>query len=259
MGLMENINYYYYDLSDPRIRDFFTMDSIWYPIVITLIYCIVIFKLAPDYMKNRPAYKLSTFIKLYNIFQVITNAYIVINMSACYSFSRFFECRPVVYDTDTCGMKIVKVAYVTLLLKIIDLSETVVYILRKKNNQVSFLHVYHHMSTYLIGLNFAKYVISEISLSVPILNCSVHVIMYFYYFLSNFDGPIKEIIKPFKRYLTLIQMGQFIILLAQAIIVMVQNCGYPRVVIIAVILNAIINYWLFFRFYQKTYLRKKHI
>lgn len=97
-------------------------------------------------------------------------------------------------------------AYFLLWIKIIDLSETAIYLLRKKNNQVSVLHLYHHISTCLVGFIFGRYFTSEVSLLFPILNSGVHVIMYFYYFLSNFDGPIKQMINPFKRYLTLLQM-----------------------------------------------------
>lgn len=89
--------------SDSRLRDWFLMNSIWYPVIIILIYLVVVFKLAPDYMKNRPAYKLNTYIKCYNIFQVIANIYIVKELSYCYQFLRAFECRPMVYLLDDCG------------------------------------------------------------------------------------------------------------------------------------------------------------
>lgn len=95
---------------------------------------------------------------------------------------------------------------ITILLKLIDLSETVIYLLRKKNNQVSFLHLYHHISTFLVGIIYLRYFTSEVSMLFPIMNCGVHVIMYFYYFLSNFPGQIKQMIIPLKRYMTLIQM-----------------------------------------------------
>lgn len=36
------------------------------------------------------------------------------------------------------------------LVKILDLFETVIFVLKKKNNQVSFLHVYHHVSIFII-------------------------------------------------------------------------------------------------------------
>lgn len=85
------------------MRDWLIMDSIWYPIIITLVYVVVVFKLAPTFMQNRPAYKLNTFIKCYNLFQIFSNAYIVINVSPCYPFYRALECHPIFYTVDACG------------------------------------------------------------------------------------------------------------------------------------------------------------
>ncbi|XP_051169949.1 elongation of very long chain fatty acids protein 4-like isoform X2 [Leptopilina boulardi] len=240
------------------MRDWFIMDSIWYPIIIILIYIVIVFKLAPVFMKNRQAYKLNTFIKCYNLFQVYFNAYIVINVSACYPFFRALECRPIVYTMDACGMTIAKCGYIGIWLKLIELSETVIYILRKKNNQVTFLHLYHHISTFLIGIVFTRYFGTEAALLIPILNCAVHVIMYFYYFLSNFDGTIKKMIIPFKRYLTLIQMGQFIVIILQLVIGgLLKECDLSKTMIIIMLFNVFFNFWLFLRFYKQTYHSKK--
>ena len=92
------------------------------------------------------------------------------------------------------------------MLKIVDLIETGVFMLRKKENQITILHLYHHLSTFLIALIFIRYVASGMALFFPPLNCAVHVVMYSYYFLSNIDGPIKQIVLPLKRYITIVQM-----------------------------------------------------
>ncbi|XP_043470571.1 elongation of very long chain fatty acids protein 2-like isoform X2 [Leptopilina heterotoma] len=237
------------------MRDWLIMDSIWYPIIITFVYVVVVFKLAPTFMKNRPAYKLNTFIKCYNLFQIFSNAYIVINVAPCYPFYRALECRPLLYAMDACGMTIAKCGYFGIWLKLFDLSETLTYILRKKNNQVTFLHLYHHISTFLIGMFFTRYFGTESALLIPMLNCAVHVLMYFYYFLSNFEGPIKQKIIPFKRYLTLIQMGQFIIIILQLVIGgLIKECELSKLMIIIMVFNVLFNFWLFFRFYKKTYI-----
>ncbi|XP_051161070.1 elongation of very long chain fatty acids protein 1-like isoform X2 [Leptopilina boulardi] len=234
------------------------MNSIWYPFTIILTYLITVFILAPYYMKNRPAYKLNTYIKCYNLFQIISNAYIAINVSFCYSFRRVFDCIPIVYNIDSCSMTIVKCGYIGMWLKMIDLSETVIYIIRKKNNQISFLHLYHHLSTYLFAAIFPRYLSVEIFVLLPLINCYVHVIMYFYYFLSNFEGPIKQMIIPFKRYLTLIQMSQLIIVLIQISVgIFIKRCELPNKMVAVMFFNIIFNLCLFYRFYKKTYIDVK--
>jgi GNS1/SUR4 family len=47
-------------------------------------------------------------------------------------------------DYTPAGLKILHISHTYYLVKIVDLLDTVFFILRKKNNQVTFLHIYHH-------------------------------------------------------------------------------------------------------------------
>lgn len=47
-------------------------------------------------------------------------------------------------DLSHVGTQIMKISYYYFMLKVLDLLDTVFFILRKKNNQVTFLHIYHH-------------------------------------------------------------------------------------------------------------------
>lgn len=63
------------------------------------------------------------------------------------------RCIPDVrHDFSPIGNKIVRISYFYFLVKVIDLMDTIFFVLRKKFNQVSFLHMYHHsamaMATY---------------------------------------------------------------------------------------------------------------
>lgn len=55
-------------------------------------------------------------------------------------------------------MRMLNVVWWTWLLKAVELVETAFFLLRKKYNQVSKLHVYHHTSTFLLGWAGVKYV-----------------------------------------------------------------------------------------------------
>ncbi|EFN76074.1 Elongation of very long chain fatty acids protein 1 [Harpegnathos saltator] len=144
----------------------------------------------------------------------------------------------------------------TLLLKILDLTETVLFVLRKKNEQISVLHIYHHVSTVIIICIFMKYTANEIITLVPLLNCSVHFIMYNYYLFSSFGPRIRMIIAPCKRYITIIQMVQFCILIAYAAQSSLSDCKSVRNLGYIFILNVTINLCLFYKFYQRTYITK---
>lgn len=93
-----------------------------------------------------------------------------------------------------------------LLLKIVDFTETIVFALRKKNKQISTLHVYHHISSVLLVWIGVKYVSGEMATFFTFINCSVHVLMYIFYLLSAFGPHIQAAISPIKPYITMIQM-----------------------------------------------------
>ncbi|XP_033216772.1 elongation of very long chain fatty acids protein 4-like [Belonocnema kinseyi] len=150
--------------------------------------------------------------------------------------------------------QVVRASYVAAVLKIIDLIETGIFVLRKKNNQITTLHIYHHVTTVLVAVISSRYISTGMAVFVPILNCSVHVIMYTYYFLSNLDGPIKQMVLPLKRWITIIQMVQFIILAIHVSISLLPSCPVPRLPGCLVLPNIFLNFALFYNFYKKAYL-----
>lgn len=90
--------------------------------------------------------------------------------------------------------------------KIIDLVETVIFVLRKRNRQISFLHLYHHISTVMLAWVFSRKYIDERTVFLPLMNCGVHVVMYTYYFISTFGPNIRNVISRYKFIITIIQM-----------------------------------------------------
>lgn len=124
--------------------------------------------------------------------------------------------------------------------KILDFADTVFIILGKKWKQLSFLHVYHHVTIFLVSSTKKKQMPQDCCVGWPegclptpsspnqvywlnlnagydgdtyltvILNGAVHTIMYTYYFLSMHTKDIW-----WKRYLTLFQIIQFLTMNAQ--------------------------------------------
>lgn len=99
-----------------------------------------------------------------------------------------------------------------LLLKIVDFTETVMFVLRKKNKQISTLHVYHHVSSMILTWISVKYLAGEMATFITLINCSVHVIMYIYYLLAVFGSHVQAIIMPVKPYITILQMASIIVI-----------------------------------------------
>lgn len=62
-----------------------------------------------------------------------------------------FLCESLDFSESYVGMRSAQLAYCYYLLKILDLFDTIFFVLRKKAQQISFLHVYHHVAILLGG------------------------------------------------------------------------------------------------------------
>lgn len=69
----------------------------------------------------------------------------------------FWKCSAVDFSYSENAMETLNYTYLTFLLKIIELSETIFFVLRKKESQVSKLHVYHHISTVIFVWIMVKF------------------------------------------------------------------------------------------------------
>ncbi|XP_045214688.2 elongation of very long chain fatty acids protein 5-like [Mercenaria mercenaria] len=134
-------------------------------------------------------------------------------------------------------------------MKIFELLDTVFMVLRHKQRQISFLHIYHHGSMLILGdiaFHFYPYTAFATYLG---LNSAVHVLLYFYYGLSALypDNPPQ-----WKKFLTQFQIIQFFIDLIHATIGYLYHnyCIYG-------ILYGLTMVTLFSNFYYKAYVKKR--
>ncbi|XP_029040361.1 elongation of very long chain fatty acids protein 1-like [Osmia bicornis bicornis] len=256
MDLVEMFDYYWYQKADSRMSRLPLMQS---PIILPAIlfsYLYFVLKCGPKFMKDREPYNLKNFIKWYNIFQIVTNAIIVQQFISAGWFTEITVfCEPADYSDTPRNMKVVYLLWLVFLTKIVDLIETGVFVLRKKYRQISLLHLYHHVSTPLVCWTVTRY--SPVAgVSFPwLVNCCVHVIMYSYYLLSSFGGKWQRILNPIKPLITITQMVQFIALIAYAVQVFLPYCNEHKAPSIIAIVNLLINFVLFYSFYQNTYVK----
>lgn len=100
------------------------------------------------YMKNRPAYNLKKFIFVYNSYQVIYCTYLIrLILQNNPVFWKIWTCYSNIESYDPEEYFLWSVQYWG---RMVDLIETVVFVLRKKDRQVSFLHLFHHCNTTLM-------------------------------------------------------------------------------------------------------------
>lgn len=109
-------------------------------------------------MKNRKPYNLKWLLAVYNLAQVVACCYLIFGiLSTEFNIIKFWKCQSVDYDNNQNSITILTYSYHTFFLKLVELIETVFFVLRKKQNQVSKLHVYHHVSTAILGWIMVKY------------------------------------------------------------------------------------------------------
>lgn len=116
-----------------------------------------------------------------------------------------FVCEPVDYSHSPTAIIVVKGCHTYFLLKVLDLLDTVFFVLRKKNNQITFLHVYHHCGMVLLTWNASKFLGGGHSIFTGFINSIVHIVMYGYYLISVYNPKYKNNIW-WKKYITQMQI-----------------------------------------------------
>lgn len=106
--------------------------------------------------------------------------------------------------------------------KIFDFFDTIFIIVGNKANQFTFLHCYHHITIFLVyWMNVNLTYDADIFQTIT-LNAFVHTVMYLYYLISMHMPNGKGI--WWKKYLTLVQLIQFLIMIAHAFLVLANGC-----------------------------------
>ncbi len=134
-----------------------------------------------------------------------------------------------------------------------DWFDTFFYVLRKKYSHISFLHLYHHISV----PTFA-YLILKINPLIPgaflfiVINAFIHCVMYSYYALSALGPKIQKVLW-WKRYVTVMQLTQFVICIIYGCILFCKQSGYPTVWLILGVSQPPLFFIMFHNFYRKAY------
>ncbi|XP_050305621.1 elongation of very long chain fatty acids protein AAEL008004-like [Anthonomus grandis grandis] len=260
---MATVAEYIYDIieekSDKRVSDWVFMSSSKPTIAIIVIYLALIYLILPSYMKNRKPYDLTSVIRAYNIFQILSCITLIywIATSGWVQGEYSLGCQPIDYSNNPKALSLLQAFHWTYFLKITELVETVFFVLRKKFNQVSNLHVYHHASTVALAWFGCKFIGGGMA-SLPImLNSFIHILMYLYYYLASLGPKWQKRLSPWKPRLTIAQMVQFTLLIIHAIGFLQPSCDAPRVFVMFYLPNVVLIYKMFYDFYKKSYNNKQ--
>ena len=147
-------------------------------------------------------------------------------------------------------------AYYYYIAKIVELLDTVFFVLRKNQYQVTFLHVYHHTVMVMWSFYYLKYAFGEQGVLIGFMNSFVHIIMYSYYLLAGLGPHMKKYLW-WKKYLTGLQLVQFVTMITVLTVTSIIDCRVPKQVTFILFFLTASFLYLFLRFYLKSYSKGK--
>ncbi|XP_066865751.1 very long chain fatty acid elongase 1 isoform X3 [Kogia breviceps] len=247
--------------ADPRIQGYPLMGSPLLMTSVLLTYVYFVLSLGPRIMANRKPFQLRSFMVVYNFSLVAFSLYIVYEFLMSGWLSTYtWRCDPVDFSNNPEALRMVRVAWLFLFSKFIELMDTVIFILRKKDGQVTFLHVFHHSVlpwSWWWGVKFAPGGMGSFH---AMINSSVHVVMYLYYGLSAL-GPVAQPYLWWKKHMTAVQLIQFVLVsLHISQYYFMPSCNYQYPIIIHLIwMYGTIFFLLFSNFWYQSYTKGKRL
>eukprot|EP01126_Amoeba_proteus_P033342 TRINITY_DN3272_c0_g5_i7.p1 TRINITY_DN3272_c0_g5~~TRINITY_DN3272_c0_g5_i7.p1 ORF type:complete len:294 (+),score=42.42 TRINITY_DN3272_c0_g5_i7:67-948(+) len=238
------------DFADPRVAGWPLMSSLFPTLGFVVAYVLLI-PVLQIIMKDRKPFNLNNFVIVYNFFLVLLSLWMVEEMVRHAYFVAGYKwfCNNVDRDPKSLGLS--WALYIFFVSKILEFLDTIIMALKKKNTQITFLHMYHHISMPLLWWFGIKFSSTGDSYWSAMQNSFVHVLMYSHY-LATASGMKNVWWKP---YLTQIQMVQFLLNLLMA--VATEWCGegyhfpdWMRRGMIAYMFSLLL---LFSNFYIKAY------
>ncbi|CAF1064931.1 unnamed protein product [Didymodactylos carnosus] len=240
--------------SDPRTADFFMMSSPVPTALICLGYLIFVL-LGPAFMKDRKPYNIRNILFVYNFLMVALSGYLFYEFLASGWLAGYsLACQPVDYSLTPQAIRMTRVCYLFYISKFIELMDTIFFIMRKNFHQVTVLHVLHHGIMPISWWFGVRFVPGGFGTFHALLNSLIHFIMYLYYGLASL-GPRFQKYLWWKKYMTSMQMLQFIMVMIHSSQLLFIKCQYPMLFVYWIGLYAVMFLLFFSDFFIKTYLK----
>lgn len=243
--------------SDPRVADWPMMSSPLPTLALCIFYAYFSKSLAPRIMEKRKPMDLRNLLVGYNLFQTIFSTWIFYEYLQSGWWGHYsFRCQPVDYSDNPLALRMARTCWWYYISKFTEFFDTLFFLLRKKNQHVSTLHVIHHgcmpFSVWM-GMKFAP---GGHSTFFAMLNSFVHIVMYFYYMVAAL-GPKYQKFIWWKKYLTAFQMLQFVAIFTHQFQLLFTECDYPKGFMVWIGLHGVMFLFLFSDFYKQAYSKRK--
>lgn len=246
-------------LADPRVKMLPFMDNPLPTFGMCLTYLAWVLVIGPIYMRDRKPMNLRNTLIAYNAGQVLLSAYMFYeHLVAGWWFDYNIGCQTVDYTDSAKSRRMLNLCYIYYFSKLTEFADTIFFVLRKKKSQITWLHLYHHSLTPIEAWILVKFLAGGNATFPNILNNFVHVCMYFYYMMSAM-GPQYQKYLWWKKYMTELQIAQFVLCIGHCITALCTECAFPKFVSALLLLNSSIFFVLFMNFYVQSYRNKKSL
>ncbi|CAN8027084.1 unnamed protein product, partial [Ixodes persulcatus] len=246
------------EMGDPRTRNYpLIMNPLFvFPLIASYLYFVKV--AGPRWMKNREPFEITNIIRVYNLGMVALNArflYILLKKTYLPGGHYSLWCQGITGHMDEEMKGYYEGGWFFIAVKYVDFLDTVFFVLRKKFTHITHLHVIHHtivaVNVWYWGL-FAPEGQPALGLG---LNVFVHIVMYSYYFLATLGPSVRKYLW-WKKYLTRLQIAQFVIIILHLSIPLYVDCGFPRYLVYLGSAQTFLILCLFVNFYIQAYIRR---
>eukprot|EP00210_Caulerpa_lentillifera_P005371 g5133.t1 len=246
---------------DPRTSDWPILD-IRLVTAVTISYLILV-PLGIYLMHQRPPFKLKLFTTVHNSLLFLLSVYMCVEtLHQSYREFHWETGRNIICPKlDPRGgpfsleaYKLAVVLWIHYVSKAYEFVDTFIMILKKNTRQITFLHVYHHATTFFpIWWSVIVYGPGGAAYFCCAMNSFVHIWMYAYYLLSGLGVKLRA----FKPIITYGQMIQFVMYISQGLYMLITDCYRPRLTVVFLITHSFVLLLLFSNFAHKTYGKAK--
>ncbi|KAF8783177.1 elongation of very long chain fatty acids protein AAEL008004-like [Argiope bruennichi] len=247
------------DQGDPRVKDWPMMQTPFPGMAMIAAYIYFVKVAGPQFMKKRKPFDLRWPMVIYNFMLVFISLALFLGLGWYSYFNGYsLKCQPVDYSNKIEAVRLAQIGYLFYLTKFVEFADTIFFVLRKKDNQISALHVIHHSIvpfSLWFGIKFAP---GGYNTLFPFLNSFVHVIMYGYYGVAALGEKYKKYLF-WKKYMTYIQLAQFVCVMVYAVSLYINKCDIPKTFIVMNFIHALLFLALFLNFFIKNYIQKPSV
>ncbi|KAG8200509.1 hypothetical protein JTE90_000586 [Oedothorax gibbosus] len=240
----------YWSGGPPVVRNLFLVRSVYPMLIFTSTYVLFVKIVGPYVMKNRKPVQMRPLIIVYNFWLVIFYVwYLLKGISFIPRMGLQMFCGSLL-NNDKYGEDIIKelffhVYYINII-KYVEFIDTVFLVLSKK--PATSLHVFHHailpvFSWFGLRSETGGYLGMFIG-----VNCLVHIIMYAYFGIAAL-GPKYQKYIWWKKYLTSLQILQFLVMTIYMSFMYAFGCCTSRFIFYLCIFLSVLFFFLFTNFY----------